>query len=227
MKLFAALATVLFSVPAMAYESGSFILRSGAATISPDVSSSALSLAGAELPGTGADVEDGSALGLTGTYMLSDSFGIEVVASTPFSHDLKVEGFGDALELGETRHLPPTVLLQWYPLQASSPVQPYLGLGVNYTVFFDEQIDAVANDLFASLGATGAADLSLKNSLGAAAEAGVDFAFGSDQRWLFNLAVWWMDIDTEAKVSVPGVGRVTADVEIDPLVTMAGLGYRF
>lgn len=227
MKLFAALATVLLSVPAVAYESGSFILRSGAATVSPDVSSSSLSLAGAELAGTAADVENGSALGLTGTYMLSDSFGVEVLAATPFSHDLTVDGLGEPLDLGSTRHLPPTVLLQWYPRPATASVQPYLGLGVNYTVFFDEEIDAAADDVFASLGATAGADLSLKSSVGLAAEAGVDFAFGPDQRWLLNLAVWWLDIDTEAKVSVPGVGRITADVDIDPLVTMAGIGYRF
>ena len=227
MKLFAALATVLLSVPAVAYESGSFIFRSGAATVSPDVSSSSLSLAGAALPGTAADVENGSALGLTGTYMLSDSIGVEVLAATPFSHDLSIKGLGESLDLGSTRHLPPTLLLQWYPRQASASIQPYFGLGVNYTVFFDEKIDAAADELFASLGASGGADLSLKSSLGLAAEAGVDVAFGPDQRWLFNLAVWWMDIDTEAKVSVPGVGRIAADVDIDPLVTTAGIGYRF
>ncbi|MFV8781320.1 OmpW/AlkL family protein [Microbulbifer sp. SA54] len=221
-----ALAT-LVSGSAVAYDGGDFILRSGVATVSPDVSSSALALGGTQLDGTAAAVEDGSALSLIGTYMLSDRWGVEVVAATPFSHDLQVSGLGETFDLGETKHLPPTVLLQYYPLAPASAVQPYLGLGLNYTAFFDEKVSGTANDIFATLGATGDAKLSLKNSSGVAAEAGVDVAFGADQRWLFNLAVWWMDIDTRARVDVPGVGKVTANVELDPLVYTAGFGYRF
>ncbi|WP_237055581.1 OmpW/AlkL family protein [Microbulbifer sediminum] len=227
MKVFAAVAGLLVSLHAVAYQPGEVILRSGAATVSPDVSSGPLSLSGVALAGTAADVDDGTALGLTATYMLTDTWGVELVASSPFSHDLAVEGLGDTFALGETRHLPPTLLLQWYPRLGGSPLQPYLGLGVNYTAFFDEQVDGAANELFAALGATGDADLSLENSVGLAAEAGVDFSFGQDRRWLLNLSVLWMDIDTEAEVRVPGVGTIAADVELDPLVTVAGLGYRF
>ncbi|WP_066961374.1 OmpW family protein [Microbulbifer sp. Q7] len=212
---------------AFAYDGGDFIFRSGAITVSPEVSSSALSLGGATLEGTAAGVDDGTALSLIGTYMLRDHWGVEVIAATPFSHDLKVSGLGETFDLGETRHLPPTVVLQYYPLQASSRVQPYVGLGLNYTVFFEEKVSREANDIFASLGATGDASVTLKNSSGIAAEAGVDVAFGADQRWLLNLSVWWMDIDTEATVDVPGVGTISAAVELDPLVYSAGFGYRF
>ncbi|MBY6213223.1 outer membrane beta-barrel protein [Microbulbifer agarilyticus] len=227
MKLIAAAATLLLSAPVFAYESGSVLLRAGAATVSPDVSSSALALSGTALEGTAAGVKDGSALGITATYMWRDHWGIELVAASPFSHDLQVTGLGESFDLGETRHLPPTVLLQYYPLAPSSKVQPYVGAGLNYTVFFEEAISSQADSVFATLGATDGADLSLKNSTGVALEAGVDFTFGADQRWLFNVAVFWMDIDTKATVEVPGVGKITADVELDPLVTMAGLGYRF
>lgn len=226
MALGTVLAT-LISGSAFAYDSGDFILRSGAITVSPDVSSSALTLGDTALDGTAAGVEDGTALSLIGTYMLRDHWGLEVIAATPFSHDLEVSGLGETFALGETRHLPPTVMLQYYPLESASTVQPYIGLGVNYTVFFDEKVSGEANDIFASLGATGDADLTLKNSTGIAAEAGVDIAFGADQRWLLNLAVWWMDIDTEARVDVPGVGAVAANVELDPLVYSAGFGFRF
>ncbi len=227
MKLLFALAAIALSTPALAYEAGSFIVRGGVATVSPDVQSSTLSLSGTELEGTAADVGDGAALGLTGVYMLRDHWGLELVAASPFSHDLEVEGLGETLDLGETKHLPPTLLLQWYPMESGSAIQPYIGLGLNYTVFFDEKVDGAADALFAQLGAVDGADISLDNSLGVAAEAGVDFAFGPDQRWLFNVSLWWMDIDTKAKVKVPGVGNINADVELDPLVYMAGLGYRF
>ncbi|USD20960.1 OmpW/AlkL family protein [Microbulbifer variabilis] len=219
--------TAVLSAPVLAYEEGSFILRGGMATVAPDTSSSALYVGGAKQDGTGVDVDDGSALGLTGVYMFRDHWGLELVAATPFTHEIQAEGLGETFELGETKHLPPTLLVQWYPMDTQSAIQPYIGLGVNYTAFFDEEISSTANAVFETLGATDDAKLSLDNSFGLAAEAGIDFAFGADQRWLFNMSVFWMDIDTDATVKVPGVGNVTAKVDIDPLVYMAGLGYRF
>ncbi|KUJ83538.1 outer membrane protein OmpW [Microbulbifer flavimaris] len=227
MRFLAVLATVFLTAPALAYQPGEVILRSGAATVSPDVSSSTLSLGDTELAGTAADVDDGSAMGITATLMLNNRWGVELVAASPFSHDLSVSGLGETFDLGEATHLPPTLLLQYYPDLPLAGVQPYVGLGVNYTIFFEEEVSREANDLFAGLGASGGADLTLGDSVGLAAEAGVDFAFGADQRWLFNVAVWWMDIDTDAEVKVPGVGSIRADVEVDPLVYMAGIGYRF
>ncbi|MFS1522918.1 OmpW/AlkL family protein [Microbulbifer sp. 2304DJ12-6] len=223
----AAALTAVLSVPALAYEKGSIIVRSGIASVAPDVSSSALSVSGARLGGTRVDVDNGSALGLTGVYMFHDHWGVELLAATPFTHDIQVEGLGATFDLGETKQLPPSLLLQWYPMDKRSSVQPYLGVGVNYTVFFDEDIDSEADARFATLGATGGAKLSLDNSFGLAAEAGVDFAFGANRRWLLNLAVFLIDIDTDAKVTVPEVGDITASVDIDPLVYTAGLGYRF
>lgn len=227
MKFLAALAIVCLSAPALAYQPGEVILRTGAATVSPEVSSSPLPLEGTKLAGTAADVKDGSALGLTATWMLSSRWGLELVAASPFSHDLSVTGLGETFPLGEVAHLPPTLLLQYYPELPLGNVRPYVGLGVNYTFFFEEEVSREANDMFAGLGASGNADIALEDSVGLAAEAGVDFAFGTDKRWLLNLSVWWMDIDTEAAVQVPGVGAITAKVELDPLVYMAGLGYRF
>ncbi|WP_299579834.1 OmpW family outer membrane protein [uncultured Microbulbifer sp.] len=219
--------TAVLSAPVLAYEEGSFIVRGGMATVAPDTNSSALSINGDAQNGTGVDVENGSALGLTGVYMFRDHWGVELVAATPFSHEINAEGLGPTFELGETKHLPPTLLLQWYPMEPQSAIQPYVGLGVNYTAFFDEEITSTGNATLKSLGASGDSKLSLDNSFGLAAEAGIDFAFGADQRWLFNMSVFWMDIETDATVKVPGLGKVTANVDIDPLVYMAGLGYRF
>jgi outer membrane protein len=154
--------------------------------------------------------------------MFRDHWGVEVVAATPFSHDIEVEGLDETLNLGETKHLPPTVLLQWFPMDSTSAIQPYIGLGVNYTVFFDEKISGAAKDFFE----TDDIEMTLDSSIGLAAEAGIDFTFGARNQWMFNLAVWWMDIDTEAEVDIQGL-KVTADVELDPLAYMAGFGYRF
>ncbi len=227
-----AVSLALVSVPTFSYDSGDLVLRLGAATVSPNDDSSALTLNGVNLedlglglPRSEAEVGDDTQLGITATYMLNSHFGIELLAATPFRHDIKAKGLN--LDAGSTKHLPPTLSLQYYPMDSGSAFQPYIGLGVNYTVFFDEDVDSELNGALMdpTLGATGEADLKLENSLGLAAQVGMDYAI--DKHWVVNAAVWYIDIDTDAEFDVPGLGKIEADVGIDPLTYILAVGYRF
>ncbi|WP_417568192.1 OmpW/AlkL family protein [Marinobacter sp.] len=210
-KLGVLAAAVMAAAPAVqAYEAGDFIGRVGAATVAPDASSDPITNVGADAR---VDVDNNTQLGLTLSYMLTDKIGVGLLAATPFSHD--IEGAGDlagAGKLAETKHLPPTVTLQYFPMPSGSKLQPYLGAGVNYTVFFDEK----------TAGALAGTDIELDDSFGLAAEAGVDYMITENVG--VNAAIWWIDIDTEAKI---GAANQTVDVEIDPLVYMVGVSYKF
>ncbi|MDO6683522.1 OmpW family outer membrane protein [Oceanobacter sp. 5_MG-2023] len=203
------LATVVAvsAIPAMAYEAGDIIVKAGAVTVSPkdgNADSSGL-VAGSEL-----DVLSDTQLGLTGVYMVTSQIGVELLAATPFEHE--VEGDGGAIDgatIATTKHLPPTVSVQYYPMGADSKLQPYVGLGVNHTFFFDEEDDA-------DLGTKG-----LETSWGLTYSVGVDYAL--NDHWLVNAAAWKMDIDTKIK----GGAADGLDVEIDPLVYFVGAGYKF
>ena len=199
-----------------AYEAGDIIIHAGVASVQPDESSSALEINGTTAPGTGAGVDGDEQLGLTGTYMLTSNIGIGLLAATPFEHDISANGLG--LEAGDTKQLPPTLTLQYFPMEASSAFQPYVGIGVNYTAFFDE---GVSSDLEAAFGS---GDLELDDSIGLAAQVGFDYAI--DEHWLLNASVWYIDIDTEADFKFDAV-RIQADVDIDPWVYMVGVGYKF
>lgn len=196
-----------------AYEAGDWILRAGAVTVAPDADSE-------EVPGLGVtvDVDDDTQLSIIGTYMMADNWGIELLAATPFSHDIDVNEI-DA-QAGETKHLPPTLTLQWYPRGGKSGWQPYVGIGVNYTIFFDEEAHG---DLE---GIVGKADLDLDDSFGLSASAGVDIPFG--EHWAFNAGVWYIDIDTTATVKAPEIDyKDSFDVDIDPWVYNIGIAYKF
>ena len=69
------------------------------------------------------------------------------------------------------------------------------------------------------------ADVKLSNSLGFAWEVGADVVLTDN--WLFNVSVWNIDIDTDARLYVNDARVDKIDVEIDPWVYMVGLGYRF
>ena len=88
------LALAVASPLAQAHKAGDLIVRAGAATVSPNEDSSNLSIAGAKVGGTKATLDSDTQLGLTGTYMLTDHVGIELLAATPFQHEVGVKGLG-------------------------------------------------------------------------------------------------------------------------------------
>ena len=220
--------SLLAALPAAAYDAGDIIVRVGAATVAPNDDSDKVDVAGLALL-DGVELNSDTQLGITGTYMINQNWGVELLAATPFQHDLKVEGVG--IDAGSSKHLPPTLSFQYYPRGGQNGVQPYVGVGINYTVFFDEGIDG---QLEGALGAitqpvTGStapvkADLELDSSWGLAMQAGFDYPI--NESLSLNVAVWYIDIDTKAKIST-AVADVRFDVEIDPWVYMVGLAYKF
>lgn len=198
-----------------AYEAGDWILRAGAATVAPDADSDPID----ELGGVTVDVSDDTQLSLIPVYMATEDWGIELLAATPFEHDIDVNG--TSLQAGSTKHLPPTLTVQWYPRGGSTGWQPYVGLGVNYTIFFDEKAHSDLEGL------VGKADLELDDSFGLSASAGVDIPFG--EHWAFNAGIWYIDIDTTATVKLREAdnAKVRFDVDIDPWVYNIGIAYKF
>ncbi|MCL1824594.1 MAG: outer membrane beta-barrel protein [Betaproteobacteria bacterium] len=214
----AAIAALSLSGVAVAHEAGEVILRVGVAHADPDVSSSKVKLNGRSVSGTGVDVGSDTQLGLTTTLMIMPHFGIELLAATPFTHKLTLtqKGYSD-FKLGKVSQLPPTVSAQFFFLNPKSRFQPYVGLGVTYTAFYNEKLSNEAK-------AAGFSDLSLKNSLGLTGQLGMDYALG-DSLFL-NAAVWRMGMSTTAKMKGL-LGDYKVDVDVDPWVYFIGVGFKF
>lgn len=214
-----ALASLSVSQGALAFKQGDILVRGGLASVNPNDASSNI-VVGSDL-GVNVTVDNNVQLGFTLAYFVTDNINIEVLAATPFTHDVNF-GVSDPLgtgdKLGEVTHLPPTVTANYYFNDASSPFQPYIGAGVNFTVFFDESFTA-AND------AAGLNDLSLDNSFGLAAQVGMDYML--DDNWFLNAAIRWIDIDTEASFNLNGAEGSVDSIEIDPWVYTVSIGYRF
>ncbi|MBH3430033.1 OmpW/AlkL family protein [Pseudomonas alkylphenolica] len=222
--LSASLITLALAAPvAHAHQAGDFILRAGAITTAPNENSGDIKLDGTKVSGTKATLDSDTQLGLAFAYMLTDHIGLELLAATPFQHTVGVKGLGAGLDgkLGDIKQLPPTLSLQYYPMEPSSKFQPYAGIGLNYTMFFDE-------DLSSNRKAQGFSDLKLKDSVGLAGQLGMDYMI--DEHFMVNAAVWYVDIDTKATMDGPtalGVGKTKVDVDVDPWVYMVGVGYKF
>src|SRR3989304_4328731 len=71
----------------------------------------------------------------------------------------------------------------------------------------------------------GPVDVDTDHSWGLAGQVGVDIDFKDN--WFFNVDVKYIDIDTTATLQTIPLGRLRVNVDVDPFVFGAGLGYRF
>src|SRR5690554_1981769 len=204
--LAAGLAAAAFttSTQALAYGAGDFFTRLGVAKVAPKSDNGTLS------NGLAADVGDDTRFAFTLGYRFHDKIGVELLAAEQFKHDITLTAPDGSTIPASTKHLPPTLTVQYYPLGGTAAsVQPYVGVGVNYTRFSSEKI-----------GIEGA-ELDLDSSWGAAGQVGVDLLINDN--WALNASAWYIDLETDASLDGADIGTV----KIDPWVIMGGLSYRF
>lgn len=200
----------LFAMPAAAYDKGDWVVRVGAGFVQPDnpVLSEASEI------GVGLDVDDGTSLVATGTYFFNSNWAFEILLAAPFSHDIKLSAVDQSVKIGETKHLPPTFSFQYHFLPDGT-FRPYAGLGLNYTVFFDEKLDQTILDGF---------DLKIDGSFGLAAQLGADIKLSD--KWLLNVDLRYIQIEPDATLSGGGSSD-TSKIDINPMVYSISVGYMF
>lgn len=206
------------ATPASAFEAGDWLVRGRVIAVDPHEDSGNIRSGGTPIAGSGVGVDSSVVPEVDFTYMLTPSWGLELILASS-EHD--AHGTGSVAGLGklfDARTLPPTLTLQ-YHFNTNGTVRPYVGVGLNYTLFFNE--DATA-DFKTAMG--GKADVELDDSWGLAANVGVDYAINKD--WFINADVKYIDLDTEATIKT-NAGRLKVDVDIDPWVYGIGIGRRF
>lgn len=114
------------------------------------------------------------------------------------------------VNVGSTWLLPPTLTLKWR-FAPCSTFQPYVGAGVNYTLFYSNNC---------KLNNT---TMSLRNSWGPAVQAGCDFFIS--ECWFLNVDVKYIWINTNATLSGDTSGSV--HVNINPWVFGIGFGRKW
>ena len=212
----------LVTSPALAYEAGTWVLRAGVGVVAPDSDNLVVDDG---IDTITVNVDDGTSVTLMGTYMFSPNWGFDVLASWPFNHDINVTitdnvdpGFDPiSAKIAETDHLPPTFSLQYHFLPDGT-FQPYVGAGINWTTFFNTDVEQALVDL-------GIEDIDLEDSFGLALQVGADFMLGD--RWLVNFDLRWIDIESDLEATALGVSGELGTVKIDPWVYSLNLGYRF
>ncbi len=176
---------------ALGAEAGDRIVRVGIHNIDPKSTNSPI-----------VNVDDDTQVTFDFTYLFTDKWAIEVLAALPFEHDIMLQ---DGTVIGSTEHLPPTVSIQYR--FGSDSFQPFVGVGLNYTLFSSEE---------SILG-----DLDLDESTGLALQVGFDYQISD--RLLFNATLRSIDIETDATLD----GSPLTTVAIDPTAIGLSIGWSF
>ncbi|WP_170758855.1 OmpW/AlkL family protein [Ruegeria lacuscaerulensis] len=190
-------ALVALTAPAFAQNQGDWTVGVGVGYLDPKSDNGTLT------GGLDVEVDSDTRPIFTVEYFLRDNLGVELLAATPYSHDITLNGSIDA---GSVKHLPPTLSLN-YHFPTNSAWKPYVGAGINYTIFFDEK--------------SGLGDLKLDNSVGLALQAGLDYMV--TEKGAVRLNVRWFDIDSDVTLN----GNDMGTAEIDPWLVGVSYVHRF
>ena len=206
-----AIAGLLIGSAAMADDfqpakAGTWIVDLRATDVSP-TTSDAITTAGGAATGLHVRASNNLTPTLGFTYLVTDHVSVEAILGTSY-HRIKALGPGTDVVVRDTWVLPPVVTVQ-YRFAPTARVDPYVGAGVNYMLFY---------------GGSNKNGFTVKtpSGFGYAVQGGVDVAVKGP--WVVNADVKKVFFSTKASVNG---GALVSNVRLDPWVISLGLGRKF
>ena len=188
--------------PASANDFSKWQVRLRAISIDPDEGSTLTGIAG------NAEVDSSVVPEVDVSYYFTKNISAELIAATA-KHDAEVQDGSGITKLGSVWVLPPTLTAQYHFLTDTN-IQPYVGAGVNYTMFYNVEKGPGLNRV------------TYDDTWGYALQAGVDVM--KDEHWGVNVDVKRIFMNTDVSVNN---GGIYGDVDLDPWVFGMGITYRF
>ncbi len=205
--IIAAAGAVALAGPALAQNPlHGFQVKVGVSDIIPDESASISTIGGT------VDISEEVVPTLQIEYFFNDNVSAELLCCTA-KHEVKaVDTALGTVNLGKVAHFPPTLTLKYHWTELGA-WQPYVGAGVNYTHFFDDELPAGGP----------VTAISYEDSWGGALQAGFDYRL--DDHWSLNVDVRKVWISSD--VTILAGATLDASVDINPTIVTVGSGYRF
>lgn len=157
------------------------------------------------------------------TYFFTKNIAAELILGTT-KHDVHTTGSNLSpiggptsadVNLGSVYLLPPTLTLQ-YHFYAGKVFKPYVGAGVNYTIFYNVKSGPVVKDV------------KYDNAFGYAFQAGFDLMI--TDKYFINVDAKKIFLNTDVKVDASNLATgltIPAKVDINPLLLGFGVGMKF
>jgi outer membrane protein len=175
-------------------------------------------IGGAVTPGANGSLSNAFVPELDITYFFTKNIAAELILGTS-PHTVKGRSvLAASKNLGSTWALPPTLTLQ-YHFTNFGAFKPYVGVGVNYTLFYGEQ--------HGNRALPGLYNFRVQSAAGVAAQVGFDYML--DKNWGINFDVKKLLLRPIAKGNAGSVvgAPVKARVKLDPWIIGTGVTYKF
>jgi outer membrane protein len=218
-KLLLIPALLACAAAAQAQTAGTWMVRAGGTTITPNVSSGDLSTP--SLAGTKASVGSSSRFSGGITYMVDNNFSVAVPLAVPFQHDISGDGaIAGVGKIADVKALPATLLAQWRFMEPNSAFRPYVGLGITYAAFYAARSTST---LTAISGGTPSnpTTLSIDSKWAGTVQLGATVAI--NKSWFVDASYTYTPLSTTTKLST---GQ-TQDMKLDPSSVSLAIGYKF
>lgn len=199
-------------------------------------------------PEAGFEVQDSDTVGLMLDYFVNDNVSLELTLGAPPEmelagqgnitvHGVKVIDLSQFDKAATTDAYTPTISGRYHFGSINNKIRPYVGAGLMYAHFSNVETDPAINAALKnspigpynpSLG-----KVKVDDALAPVAMIGVDYSITKD--WYATASVSYAHLSTSAELKVSGMtpaGKTTlisgkSDIEIKPIVTYIGIGYRF
>lgn len=146
------------------------------------------------------------------SYFFNENWSLELILATA-KHDVEAVGTaaGD-IDLGHVWLLPPTLTGQYH--FTGGDFVPYLGAGLNLTLFYGVDEGPVADDV------------DYDTSIGYALQGGFDYML--NDKWFLNVDVKKLFLSTDATIDATSAldATVGAEVDINPWIIGFGVGVK-
>ncbi|WP_026705805.1 OmpW/AlkL family protein [Flavobacterium soli] len=159
------------------------------------------------------------------TYFFTKNIAAELILGTT-KHDVKTVGSdisavggptNASVDLGSVYLLPPTLTLQYHFFPTEEKIfKPYIGAGINYTIFYNQEAGSVVKGI------------EYENAFGFAGQLGFDLML--DDTFFINVDIKKLFLSTDVTVDASNLAAglsIPAKVDIDPWLLGFGVGMKF
>lgn len=224
--MLAGLSAVLAASSALAQQN---TIKLGLSNVQPHANTSDF-VAGPFTPsGISLDVLNKNTVSFSYTREINDKWDVELALGAPPTHDivLKINNPslpGSAQMLNDqvgakVRQVAPTLFANYKFLEKSSPLRPFIGVGINFTRFDNSSSTAAGNALNG-----GPTSIALEDSLGVALQAGASYRI--NPQWSLAASLATARVKSKITTNTLGIER-TADIRFKPRVFTLSVGYSF
>ncbi|ANI88101.1 OmpW family protein [Arachidicoccus ginsenosidimutans] len=203
-KLFITTVLLIMGVKLFAQKQGEWRIRLCGTYVVPDASATISTIGGS------VDISKSVIPELDFTYFLVDRVSANLILGTTKNKVTATNTSLGDVPLGHVWLLPPTLTFLYHqPL--GNGILPYIGAGVNYTIFYSKSFDAPVTDI------------SYKNRFGFATQIGSDFDIS--KKWFINIDAKKIWLKTKNTVQAAGA-TVYSNTKINPWLFSLGVGVK-